>query len=106
MERITMSEMVTALALNRRGQFFAESGLGDWMGYDNLDGVPAIFHGSLRSVLESFIPFSGVERHIMTGEFARGIERTADTCRRFPLEDRTTGRKRDGGTKNPIRKGA
>lgn len=106
MERVTMPEMVTALALNRRGQFFAESGMGDWIGYDNMDGIPAIFHGSLRSVLESFIPFDGEERHIVSGEFSTGIERTADVCRRFPLEDRTKSRKRYGITKNPIRKGA
>lgn len=104
MDRITLQEMVSALAANRRGQFFAESGTGDWIGYENMDGIPAIFHGSLREVLESLIPFNGEERHIVSGEFATGVERTADMCRRFPLEDRTKSRKRYGITKNPIRK--
>ena len=105
MERITTQEMVSALAMNRRGQFFAESGLGDWMGYDNLDGVPSIFHGSLRDVLESMIPFSGDERHIYSGEFATGIERTADICRRFPMHEHSKGRKRYGLTKHPVGRG-
>lgn len=106
MERITTQEMVTVLAMNRRGQFFAESGLGDWIGYENTNGTPAMFHGNLRDVLESLIPFSGEERHIVSGEFATGIERTADICRRFPMNEHSKGRKRYGLTKNLIRKGA
>lgn len=104
MERVTAAEMSMYLASDRRGQWFAEVGPGEWMALDNKDGTPAMFRGSLRDVLETFIPFDGTVREIMPGEFTMGIERTSDMCRRFPLAETVKQKRRNGVKKNPVRK--
>lgn len=104
MERVTADEMARYLASDRRGQWFAEVGPGEWMALDNKDGTPAMFRGSLRDVLETFIPFDGTVREIMPGEFTMGIERTSDVCRRFPLVPAEKQKRRNGVKRSVIRK--
>ena len=104
MERVTVDELARYLASDRRGQFFAEIQPGEWMALDNKDGTPAMFRGSLRDVLETFIPFDGTVREIMPGEFTMGIERTSDMCRRFPLAETVKQKRRTGVKKKLVRK--
>lgn len=104
MERVTAAELARYLASDRRGQWFAEVGPGEWMALDNKDGTPAMFRGSLRDVLETFIPFDGTIREIRSGDCILGIERTSDMCRRFPLAETVKQKRRTGLKRNPVRR--
>ena len=104
MERITADEMARYLAIDRRGQFFAQIAPGEWMGLDNRDGVPMMFRGSLRDVLEVLVPWTGETRQANDLPGVMGIERTADSIVRFPLEKSVKGKRRNGIRQNVIRK--
>lgn len=104
MERVTAAEMSMYLASDRRGQFFTEITPGDWMGLDNLDGIPVMFQGTLRDVLEAFIPWTGETRQANGIPGVLGIHRTADSMVRFPLVEAAKGKRRNGIRKTTIRK--
>jgi hypothetical protein len=104
MERITAAEMARYLAIDRRGQFFAQMAPGEWMGLDNRDGVPAMFRGSLRDVLEVFVPWTGETRQANDVPGVLGITRTAESMVRFPLVKAVKGKRKNGIRKTTIRK--
>ena len=104
MERITAAEMAQYLAIDRRGQFFAKMAPGEWMGLDNLDGMSMMFQGTLRDVLEAFIPWTGETRQANGIPGVLGIHRTADSMVRFPLVEAAKGKRRNGIRKTTIRK--
>lgn len=104
MEKITAAEMAQFLAIDRRGQFFAQMDPGEWMGLDNRDGIPVMFQGSLRDVLETFIPWSGETRLANDVPGVLGITRTADSMVRFPLVKTVKGKRRNGIRQTVIRK--
>ena len=104
MERITATEMAQYLAIDRRGQFFAQMAPGEWMGLDNRDGIPAMFQGTLRDVLETFIPWSGETRQANDLPGVLGITRTADSMVRFPLVNSYKGKRKSCIKKNVVRK--
>lgn len=104
MERITAAEMARYLSIDRRGQFFAQMAPGEWMGLDNQDGVPVMFQGSLRDVLETFVPWTGETRQANDLPGVMGIERTADSMVRFPLVMTVKGKRKSGIRKVVIRK--
>ena len=105
MERVTADEMAWYLAMDRRGQFFAEMTRGEWMGLDNLDGVPTMFQGSLRDVLEAFVPWTGETRQANNLPGILGIERTADNVVRFPLVKAVKGKQRRNVKRTIVQKG-
>ena len=104
MERVTADEMARYLAMDRRGQFFAEMTRGEWMGLDNRDGVPVMFQGTLRDVLETFVPWTGETRQANDLPGVLGIERTADSIVRFPLVPATKGKRKSKVRKSVVRK--
>ena len=104
MERVTADEMARYLAMDRRGQFFAEMTRGEWMGLDNRDGVPVMFQGTLRDVLETFVPWTGETRQANDLPGVLGIERTADSMVRFPLVKSVKGKKKNRIRKTIVRK--
>lgn len=104
MEQVTAAEMARYLAIDRRGQFFAKMAPDEWMGLDNQDGIPVMFQGSLRDVLETFIPWSGEIRQANDIPGVLGVERTADSLVRFPLVQSCKGKRKSGIRKTIVRR--
>lgn len=71
--RISQQDMDAAISSGRRGQYFAQYGVDDFVGYTNTDGSQIVFRGSLSDVLEMFVPYNGV-----TVDVTRDMIRTPD----------------------------
>lgn len=60
LQRISNADMERAIDSSRVGEFFAEYGVNDFVGYANLDGNPILYRGKLPDVLDMFLPYSGI----------------------------------------------
>jgi len=69
-----------------RGQFMTRIGADDWAAIDNDDGVPMVFRGSFRDVIENFIPYNG--ETIVVDHILLGIKRTENGFERHELRER------------------